>query len=168
LVAVDRATFEQRLREAARSVVLFARDFVCQALPDEVDFRVYPNQSFDGNPRVGDEVVFPAETLPEGGFHGPWSAEQAAAFLCREGKVPEWIDAAVEAEDGNRSLIALRCCGRFTASEELLYHRAGGLAPFSLKSPVLPPGWQSVEASGRFDLHWRQSQSWSSPWWRFW
>jgi hypothetical protein len=82
--------------------------------------------------------------------------------------VPEWIDAAVESEDGQRSLIGLRCCGRFTTSEELLYHRPGGLAPFSIKSPVLPPGWESVEASGRFDLHCRQSQRSSRPWWRLW
>jgi hypothetical protein len=165
---VDRATFEQRLREAARRVVLFAREYVRQPLPDEVAFLVYPNQSFDGNPRVGDESVFPDESLPGGKFHGPWSEQETVAFLWREGKVPEWIDAAVEAEDGRRSLIALRCCGRFTTSEELLYHRPGGLAPFSIKSPVLPPDWESVEASGRFDLYWRQPQPDGRPWWRFW
>jgi len=87
-------------------------------------------------------------------------------YLWRDGKVPEWIDASVESEDGFRSFIGLRCCGRFTASEELLYHRPGGLAPFSIKSPVLPPGWENVEASGRFDLHWRQPKT--VAWWRFW
>jgi hypothetical protein len=158
-VVVDRVTFEERLRTAARQVVLFAREFVQQALPDDVAFRVYPNQSFDGNPRVDDEVTFPEELLPEGSFRGPWSAEETVAYLWRDGKVPEWINAAVEAEDKRRSLIALRCCGRFTASEHLLYHRPSGLPPFSIKSPFLPPGWESVEASGRFDLHWRQQLS---------
>ena len=75
-VVVDRATFEQRLREAGHRVVLFAREHVLQHLPDDLAFRVYPNQSFDGNPRVGDEVVFPDESLPEGEFLGPWSAEK--------------------------------------------------------------------------------------------
>jgi hypothetical protein len=165
---VDRITFEKRLLTAARRVVLFAREYVCQPLPDEVAFRVYPNQSFDGNPRVGDEVIFPEESLPGGEFHGPWSAEETVAYLWRDGKVPEWIDAVVEAEDGRRSLVALRCCGRFTASADLLYHRPGGLPPFSIKSPVLPPGWESVAASGRFDLHWRRPKMASRPWWRFW
>jgi hypothetical protein len=82
--------------------------------------------------------------------------------------VPEWIDARVESEDGHRTLIALECCGRFTASEELLYHRPGGLAPFSIKSPFLPPRWKGAGESGRFDLHWRRSMSKSGPWWRFW
>jgi hypothetical protein len=165
---VDRGTFEERLREAGQRVLLFAREHVLQPLPDDVAFRVYPNRSFGGNPRVGDEVVFPNESLPEGEFLGPWSAEEVVKYLWRAGKVPEWIDAAVEAEDGRRSLIGLRCCGRFTASEELLYHRPGGLAPFSIKSPVLPPGWEGIEASGRFDLCWRQPKPKSGPWWRFW
>ncbi len=165
---MDRGTFEARLREVGRRVVTFAREHVRQPLPDELVFRVYPNQSFDGNPRVGDEAVFPDESLPEGEFLGPWSAEEVVEHLWRSGKVPEWIDAAVESEDGQRSLLGLRCCGRFTASEELLYHRLGGLVPFSIKSPALPPGWESVEASGKIDLHWRQPKSDSLPWWRFW
>jgi hypothetical protein len=85
-------------------------------------------------------------------------------YLWRAGKVPEWIDAAVEAQDAHCSLIGLRCCGRFTASEELLYHRPGGLAPFSIKSPVLPPGWENIEVSGRFDLYWRHTQTGARSW----
>jgi hypothetical protein len=138
----------------------FARQHVQQALSDDVAFLVYPNQSCDDNPRVGDEVVFPDESLPQGHYHGPWSAEQVVGFLWRGGKVPEWIDAAVQAEDGGQTLVSLRCCGRFTAQEELLYHRyPGGVPPFSIKSPVLPPGWESVEASGKFDLYWREKRT---------
>jgi hypothetical protein len=165
---VDRSTFETRLREAGHRVLLFARGYVLQQLSDDVAYRVYPNQSYDGNPRVGDEVVFPDDSMPEGEFLGPWSGEQVVEHLWRAGKVPEWIDARVESEDGQRTFIALECCGRFTASEELLYHRPGGLAPFSIKSPFLPPGWKGVEAAGRFDLHWRRPKPKSGPWWRFW
>jgi hypothetical protein len=144
-----------RLRTAAQRAVEFARQHVQQLLPDNVAFLVYPNQSYDGNPRVGDELVFPDESLPEGQYHGPWSAEEVLSFLWRDGKVPEWINTAVQAEDGKRSLIELRCCGRFTTQEELLYHRyPGGVPPFSIKSPTLPPGWESIEASGKFDLYW--------------
>jgi hypothetical protein len=153
---VDHSTFEARLRTAAQQAVEFARLHVHQQLPDEVAFHVYPNQSYDGNPRVGDEEVFPEDSLPEGGYHGPWSARQVVSFLWRDEKVPEWIDIAVEAEDGARTLVGLRCCGRFTAQEELLYHRyPGSVPPFAIKSPALPPGWESVEASGKFDLYWR-------------
>jgi hypothetical protein len=143
---------------AAREAVLFARRCVHQPLTGEVAYRIYPNQSFDGNPRVGDEVVFPDDMLPTDEFHGPWSAKEAVAYLWRHGKVPEWIDVSVEAEDG-QTLVALRCCGRFTASEELLYYRNGGFPPFGIKSPVLPPGWESPETSDRFDLHWQAGRS---------
>jgi hypothetical protein len=165
---VDRGTFEERLHQATRHAIQFARELVHQPLPDEVSFRIYPNQSFDGNPRVGDEIVFPDESLPEGEILGPWSAEEVLEYLWRAGRVPEWIDAAVESADAQRSLIGLHCCGRYTATEELLYHRPGGMAPFSIKSPVLPSDWKSVEASGRFDLHWRQPKPETRPWWRFW
>lgn len=164
---MDRETFEARLLESSRAVVKFARQHVLQNLPDEVAFRVYPNFSYDGNPLVGDEVVFPDESLTEGEFLGPWSADQVVNHLWREGKVPEWIDAAVEAEEVGRTLIGLCCCGRFTASQELLYHQDGGLAPFHIVSPVLPMDWESLEKSGRFDLYWRRPKA-SRPWWRFW
>jgi hypothetical protein len=117
-------------------------------------FRVYPNQSYDGHPRVGDEVVYPDDSLPTDAFHGPWSVEDAVQFLWRNGKVPEWIDVSVQGEDGRHTLVALKCCGRYTAQEDLLYHRVeGGVAPFSIKSPTLPPGWENVEVSGKFDLY---------------
>ena len=152
---MDRREFEDRLKEVGRQVVLFARQYVQQILPDEVAFLVLPNRSYDGNPLVGDEEVFPGDSLPGERHHGPWSVAEVVAFLWRDRKVPEWIDASVKAEDGNRTLVELRCCGRFTASDELLYHRRpGGVQPFSVKSPNLPPGWEGVEKSERFDLYW--------------
>jgi len=159
--AMDHSTFEVRLRTAAQQAVDFARQHIRQVLLDEVAFLVYPNQSYDGNPRVGDEVIFPEESLPDGQYHGPWLVEEAVGFLWRDGKVPEWIDTAVQAENGRQTLVALRCCGRFTAQEQLLYHRyPGGVPPFSIKSPVLPPGWESVAVHGKFDLNWRGVPLW--------
>jgi hypothetical protein len=142
---------------------------VLQTLPNEVAFLVYPNQSFDGNPRVADEVVYPEESLSDlDQYLGPWLSKQVVAYLWRDGKVPEWIDASVVAEDGVRTLVGLLCCGRYTATEALLYHHRGGLAPFSLKSPELPIGWQSAEVSERFDLYWRRPRMASRPWWKVW
>jgi len=155
---VDRSTFEVRLRAAAQQAVQLARQYVREALPDEVVFLVYPNQSCDENPRVGDEVVFPDESLPEGRHHGPWQADEALNFLWRGGKVPEWIDISVQGVGARCTIIGLRCCGRFTGEEDLLYHQNKGGPPFSVKSPYLPTGWESVEASGRFSLDWRQQE----------
>ena len=149
-----RSDFEARLNEAARQAVEFARLLVREELPDGISFRVFPNQSFDGHPLVGDEEVFPGDELPDGRSHGPWSPERAAEFLWRGGKVPEWVDASVLDADGRHAVVALRCCGRFTASDELLYYPTSATRPFSVKSPPLPPDWVSVESSGKFALRW--------------
>lgn len=149
---MDRFTFEERLRLASRHAVQFAREIAIQVLPDNVMYLVFPNQSYDGIPLKDDEIIFPEESLPSGQYLGPWTQEEVVEDLWRSGKVPEWIDVAVQAENSLQSLVALRCCGRFTANEENLYHQHGGLAPFSIKSPYFPAGWESVEASGKFDL----------------
>jgi hypothetical protein len=133
-----------------------ARRCVRQVLPPKLTFLVYPNQSYDDNPRVGDEVTFPEDSLPDGIYDGPWSARQVVAFSWRNGRVPEWIDIGVEAADAEQTMLRLHCCGRFTAREELLYHRyRDGVPPFSIKSPWLPPGWENAETHGKFDLNWR-------------
>ena len=152
---MDRIEFEARLRVAARHAVQFARLLVEEALPDDVVFLVYPNQSYDGQPRVEDEVVFPDESLPEGEYHGPWPVAEVVGFLWRDGRVPEWIDTSVQARDDHHTVLGLRCCGRFTAREQLLYYRDRDIPGFGIKSPSLPPGWEDVEVSGRFSLGWR-------------
>lgn len=141
---MDRSTFEQHFLTAAWEARHFAGRYVVQPLPYRMVFRVYPNQSCDENPRVGDEEVFPEESLDDGRYHGPWTAEEVVRFLWRDGKVPEWIDISVESADGCCTVVALRCCGRFTAQEELLYHRPGGCPPFAIKSPFLPSDWCGV------------------------
>jgi hypothetical protein len=151
---MDQVVFEQHFRTAAEAALQFARRFVVQTLPDQMAFRVYPNQSYDGNPRVADEEVFPDESLGQGCFHGPWSFAEVIRFLWRNSKVPEWVDIAVESEDPSQTILSLQCCGRFTSAEDLLYHRPGGCPPFSIKSPNFPPGVDSVEKHGKFDLHW--------------
>ena len=155
---MDRNTFDCRLRTASQQALEFARACVRQALPDEMAFLVYPNKSYDGKPRVGDEVVFPGESL-QGKYHGPWSAEEVIAFLWRDRKVPEWIDVWVQAEDGRRTLVALNCCGRFTAQKELLYHRSSGVPPFQSMGPAVPLFWESVDASGKIDLYWQEEKA---------
>jgi hypothetical protein len=153
---MDRSTFETRLRTAAQQAVQFARQYVREQLRDYVAFLVYPNQSCDEHPREGDEAVFPEESLPKGRHHGPWQVNEVVSFLWRDGKVPEWIDIAVHSVDVRHTVLRLYCCGRFTGQDGLLYHHSKGVPPFSVKSPDLPPGWESVEASGRFTLDWWQ------------
>jgi hypothetical protein len=48
----------------------------------------------------------------------------------------------------------LLCCGRFTVTGEYLYHKVEGYPPFHVLRPNLPPNWESVDESGKFDLFW--------------
>ena len=158
---MEREKFANNLRDAVEHTVRFARDLVVQVLPEPTALRVYANCSYDGNPLVGDEVVFPEESQPQGVFCGPWSIEQAVDFLWRNGRVPEWVDVAVEDEDEKTTYVGLTCCGRFTAMEQKLYHRNGGIPPFHIVSPPIEPSVWSIdthEQTQKFDLHWMRKR----------
>ena len=140
--------------EASLKAVEWARLHVVNYLPPSCSYLLYPNQSYDGNPLKGDEELFPEDSVSFGKFIGPLGFEESFQFLWRKGKVPEWVDLSVQACDADRSYVQLRCCGRFTALEELLYHRVEGYQPFHVQSPPVPPNWKGLEESGKFDLYW--------------
>ena len=148
---IDQAVFAKRFRKAVEADIAFAATMVRQPLPDSWQFLIEPNASYDGNPLVEDEVLCPLDSLPDGDLLGPLTFERALDWLWRDGKVPEWVDVSVCAANPEYTYIRLTCCGRFSGLERRLYYK-DGLPPFGTKSPMLPPGWESVEASGRIDL----------------
>lgn len=158
---MDRETFKTRLLVATKQAVDYARQSVWQTLSDQVAFLVYPNRSYDENPRIGDESVFPGDCL-HGKCHGPWSVDEVVNFLWRSEKVPEWIDCYVQAQEESRTLIHLNCCGRFTGQENLLYHRDKGVPPFQAMGPSMPWKYFSGEKQGKFDLNWQDERMRSS------
>ena len=168
-LAMERERFSRHLDSATQQAIDFARRYVTNELAGEVSYLVEPNQSCDDNLREG-EVIFPEDSLPEGAHHGPWAAERVVEFLWRDGRVPEWIDIAVaEVSDTGGIRVGLLCCGRFTASDDLLYYNSGPVPPFGIKSPILPPDWE--DDAVKFDVNWRRNQIASangSLWWRFW
>jgi len=152
---MTKENFADYLRRATQITVEFAQQFVVQQLSDEVRYKLHPNQSYDGNPLVGDEEVYPNDSLANGQFLGPLSASEVVDYLWRGGKIPEWIDITVESVADGITYLELSCCGRYTANEKLLYYENRGRGPFGVIGPALPPGWNSLEESGKFDLHWR-------------
>ena len=151
---MEKSTFEQNLAKATEVVLSFSREFVTNPPPSSCRYLIFPNQSYDGNPREGDEQSFPEEKLPEGKYLGPFDAAQVVEHLWRNGKVPEWVNITVYSYDKQHTYLELLCCGRFTAMEDYLYHKAEGYPPFHVLGPDLPPNWESVEESGKFDLYW--------------
>ena len=146
--------FEQHLANATETVLPFTRELITNPLPSSCRYLILPNQSYDANPLEGDEQVFPEEKLPSGEYLGPFDAEQVVEHLWRNEKVPEWINVMVYSYNKQHTYLELLCCGRFTASESYLYHKAEGHPPFHVLSPGLPPNWESVEENGKFDLYW--------------
>ena len=154
---MNKETFQEHMTRAADSAVDFARNYVLNELPNKRKFLVHPNQSCDED-LSSDEETYPKDSQPDDQPILFTTAEAVVDYLWRNNKIPEWIDISVDSEDGEHTYLQLLCCGRFTETEELLYHRDGGLPPFSIKSPVLPPGYDdSMEGSShKFDVNWRE------------
>ena len=151
---MEKVLFQSHLIKASTNAIDWARQHVTNTLPSAYRYLLYPNQSYDRNPLQGDEEVFPGDSLPAGKFLGPLNVEQTVDYLWRNLKVPEWINVTVKASDTDYSYLELKCCGRFTAQIEMLYHEAEGFQPFHVLSPSVPPKWESLEASGKFDIYW--------------
>jgi len=131
--------FRARLELASERAREFAGQWIEERLPEPLRFRVRLNQSYDGDPLHADERVFPEDSDAEiAPALADCSLDEVVATLWREGLVPEWIDASVIGEREHCTLIELRCCGRFTANDELLYHREAGRPPFQVVGPTLP------------------------------
>ena len=147
---MDKTTFLNRLRQVTTANRDLAARYVSNHLPASNRYIVRLNQSCDDNLEPG-EHVFPQDIDPV----APLTAPAVVDLLCREDRVPEWIDISVERADSEHTFLVLLCCGRFTDDEALLYYRDTAFPPFGCKSPSLPYRWS--EEQGRFDLHSRRA-----------
>lgn len=151
---MDKNTFQKHLEMATSIVLPFTREMLINPLLLNYLYFIFPNQSYDGNPLNEDEEIYPDESLPSDNHLPPMDIENVVNHLWRNEKVPEWINISVHSYDDNYTYLQLLCCGRFTALEQLLYHSYEGYPPFHVLSPSIPPNWESVEKSGKFDLYW--------------
>lgn len=136
---VDREQFAERFAAAAARARSFAQTMLLEPLPEPLRFRVALNESYDGNPLDPDERVFPNDSGIERSLALlRCSAEQVIELLWRDGLVPEWVNLSVCTTLPAATLIEVRCCGRFTANAELLYHQREGYPPFHVLGPDLP------------------------------
>ncbi|MCP4990267.1 MAG: hypothetical protein GY928_30785 [Colwellia sp.] len=129
--------FKTYLTSASYYAVKIAEDFVKNKLHYDFRYHVFLNQSFDGH--ASDENdLYPEDNDKE---LLNLEANDVAKILCRNNKIPEWIDISVEGTGKDFTLLRLYCCGRFTAEREKLYYFDRGQGPFGIKSPSLPLGY---------------------------
>ncbi len=149
---MDRALFVSRFRDASKKARDFARGLIREPLPDALRYRVRLNSSYDGNPLVGDEVLYPEDSAFDKAIalHEA-TEEEVVETLWRDGRVPEWINLNVVGETGAATLIDVVSCGRFTAGEDHLYHKHEGLPPFHVLGPTLPVGYEDGDRFSIYD-----------------
>lgn len=153
---MDETTFGSRFKASVANAYVYATSMVAEPLPPILRVNLSLNASYDGIPLEPGEVVFPEDSHRDPGSLLQLTVEEAARILWRDELVPEWIDVNVVDVDESFTVLQTLCCGRFTRAAEHLYHATEGYPPFHVLSPELPPGWESVDESGRFSIRWRQ------------
>jgi hypothetical protein len=129
------ADFRIRLDAASFYATRFAATMVRDKLPYEFRYCAVLNSSCDAN-REEDEIVYPQDDYV---IHDDLDAKGVVELLCREERVPQWIDISVGFNGREHSRLSLLCCGRYHADDDRLYYFDQGTQPFGIKSPVLPP-----------------------------
>ncbi len=69
------------------------------------------------------------------------SENEVVKLLCRNEKVPVWIDISVESFYKDQTIFRLHCAGRYSNDENEFYYSKNGTGPFGIKSPTLPPNY---------------------------
>lgn len=131
--------FRFRLVAASFQTTLFASPMVQDILPFAFRYSVVLNQSCDDG-READETVYPGDDHQ---IHDDLSADNVIQLLCRDSKVPQWIDISVVFCSDAHTHLSLLCCGRYHSDEHRLYYFDKGTQPFGIKSPSLPAGFIS-------------------------
>lgn len=126
--------FSFRLEAASLLATQVAATIVRDKLAFEFRYCVLLNTSCD-DLLQSDEVVFPDD---DGLIHEDLNSDEAVRLLCRDFRVPQWIDICVAYSARKHSHLVLECCGRFHSNDDRLYYFERGTQPFGIKSPQLP------------------------------
>ena len=142
--------FSFRLDAASFRAWRFASSMVKQKLPSKFSYGVTLNASHDHN-RKDDEMIFPNDDFE---IIFDLSQEDVVSLLCREERVPQWIDISVSSCDRRQTYLHLICCGRYHSDDDRLYYFDRGSQPFGIKSPTFPRGFRSedLQAGRKFNL----------------
>jgi hypothetical protein len=115
----------------------FAERFVKNKLPDDNIYRIQLNMSSD-DPTLTQFDRYPED---EGKIVEDADLDQVVTTLCRNAKVPVWIDINVRLIKKQKTVFTLLCAGRYSDDPKELYYNSSGQGPFGIKSPVLPVGY---------------------------
>jgi hypothetical protein len=149
---MEQSAFIAAFDRAATFCRAFAEQFVIEELPAALRF------DFAASRRAADEqgrIKFLGGRLLAPAQLRGVEPVRARKYLWVDGKIPQWINFSVHAVDADHTYIQVSVCDRLTADARVLYHQREGNPPFHVLGPALPPGWVSIEESGKFSLGWR-------------
>ncbi len=112
----------------------FAEQYLKNNLIPEFKYDVYLNVSND-DPSLTQFDFYPEDNKRiEIGL----TDKEVCDLIYRNGKVPVWIDIAVNKSNNRTTTFQLLCAGRYSDNKEEFYYYKGGTGPFGIKSPNLP------------------------------
>jgi len=148
---MNRETFQRHLNLAVIAMRGRCEGLITNTLPILNRFLVRLNSSYDATSLHVKIKTFLDHEIPQEDKWMPYSESEVIERLWRDNYVPVWIDVTPYEVDGVYTYFQLRCAGRFTDDDSMLYHQHEGYSPFHCFGPFVPPGWTSE--STKFDLH---------------
>lgn len=140
--------FGKLLKKASETAISFGKHYITDTLHQEVRYTIYLNSSFD-------DLISPSFTYypdDDNKIIEDLTEEKAIDILCRDNKVPVWIDISLSKIKKNCTVLKLICAGRYSDKFKDYHYPHTGLGPFGIKSPDLPFTWKdgdrfSIKAS---------------------
>ncbi len=131
---MTKAEFLLLLKGSSLIAIKFAERYVKNKLTTNFKYNVILNASQD------DTELSQFETYLEdnGIIILDLKDREVADLLCRNNKVPVWIDINVLKSSKKTTTFNLLCSGRYSDKVDEYYYNKQGSGPFGIKSPKLP------------------------------
>ena len=135
---MNKADFLFLLLEASYVSFKFAQNYVKNHLKPEFRYDLELNISHD-DPELTQFDIYPEDN---GKKYFDLTDREVVEILCRNNKVPVWINIAVSKSDRKKTTFRLSCAGRYSNDKDEFYYNDGGSGPFGIQSPILPSGYK--------------------------
>lgn len=116
----------------------FAQSFVTDELPTDFRYDVHLSVSMD-SPDLKQFDIYPEDN---GKILKSLKDKEVMNLLCRNNKVPVWIDISVVSTKNQYTILQLLCAGRYSDNRREFYYEKNGSGPFGIKSPVFPVDYE--------------------------
>ncbi|WP_316632553.1 hypothetical protein [uncultured Flavobacterium sp.] len=130
-----------RLKNASLVALKFAERYVTDKLTNDFKYNVIFTPADDKNT----STKFDTYPDDEGIIKLNLTEIEVIDLLCRNNKIPIWIDISVLKSSRKSTTLNLLCAGRYSNDEEEFYYNDNESGPFGIKSPTFPIGYKEGE-----------------------